>query len=495
MIRYSIWAAVSTEAQAGPESVSLDEQVHRSRSAAHARGWQETSGPYIVPGASRSYYVNLSDAERDIPPLRQMLDDARRGRYDLLVIYSYDRLGDLSDMIANSLRFYGVQLYSVSQPSEPQPPAAFDPYSSDAEGIMRDVARITQRWRINDLRRKWQAGMPERTRRGLTPLRVPYGYRWTGKKSPPTLDPEQAAVILEICALYLAGRSLRSIGLTLNDRRIPTPSGLPVWDVGTLRYILTNPYYAGTVTLGKSAITRDARRGGRTVQKKTDPAQWITARGQHEPLWDAATHLRILDEMERRYTTHKKSALRYPLSGLLTCAVCRQKIHRRKDGGTHRHIVLACDTGPSHVHIRYDDIFPIVGQRLAEAVQARAVDPAPAAGAGPPSRRLLDELQSRRRRIQSGFEKQLYTADEAGERLAALDREQAAIEGSQRQRQQVTDAWIVWRTLLAADPGLLARLGDWIRTDDPAAINRLLTSIIDTILIHPDHTIEIVWRE
>ena len=85
VIRYAIWCAVSTAEQAAEEKFSLQTQEQVSRAAAEARGWQETSRPYIVPGESRTKFINLSDAEREIPALRQMLDDAKDGKFDVIV--------------------------------------------------------------------------------------------------------------------------------------------------------------------------------------------------------------------------------------------------------------------------------------------------------------------------------------------------------------------------------------------------------------------------
>ena len=53
-MRYAIWAAVSRKQQATPDKVSLKEQEKQCRATAEGKGWRESSGPYIVPGASHS---------------------------------------------------------------------------------------------------------------------------------------------------------------------------------------------------------------------------------------------------------------------------------------------------------------------------------------------------------------------------------------------------------------------------------------------------------
>jgi DNA invertase Pin-like site-specific DNA recombinase len=318
MIRFAIWAAVSTLEQAAPDKISLDAQIERCRAAALAKGWQETAGPFIAAGASRSFYVNLSDAEADIPALKELLDAAHANRYDVLVIYTYDRLGDLADMVAQSLRFDGKQLYSINQAIEPQPPDQYDPYNAEAEAIMRDASRITQRFRIDDLRRKWRVGIPARVRKGLTPLRIPYGYAWTGKKTPPRLDPVAASVLLRIRDEFMAGQSLRSICLRLAAEGIPSPSVRSNWDPSTLSYLLANSYYAGIVNFGKTICIRDLRRKNKYRQVRQPVSGWVSTPGLHEPLWDEPTHQAILAELQRRRTLNKRTTIRFPFSGLLT---------------------------------------------------------------------------------------------------------------------------------------------------------------------------------
>lgn len=131
---------------------------------------------YSVPGESRTRYVNLRDAEEAIPPLHSMLEDAKAGRFDILVLWDYNRLRDLLDPVAKTLSNYGVQIYSINQPTEPLDPAEFNPYASDSESMMRGMSQIISRWQIADLRRKYRFGVRARVDHGLPSLKIPYGY-------------------------------------------------------------------------------------------------------------------------------------------------------------------------------------------------------------------------------------------------------------------------------------------------------------------------------
>jgi DNA invertase Pin-like site-specific DNA recombinase len=135
-IRAAIWAAVSTETQAAEDKVSLPAQQELCRALVASRGWEETAGPYVVAGASRTRWVNLRDAEQAIPELRAMLNDAQAGRFNLLLLFDFNRLRDLLDPVARTLSAYGCQILSVPQPVESLP--ADSTRISDSSSMMQD---------------------------------------------------------------------------------------------------------------------------------------------------------------------------------------------------------------------------------------------------------------------------------------------------------------------------------------------------------------------
>jgi hypothetical protein len=114
-MRFAILTAVSSLTQAAEGKDSLPVQEESCRRAALSKAWVESSGPYVISGQPRTGYVNLSDAEREIPALAAMFNAARIGLFDVLVIYDYSRLRDLVSLVATSLADYNVQIYSLAQ--------------------------------------------------------------------------------------------------------------------------------------------------------------------------------------------------------------------------------------------------------------------------------------------------------------------------------------------------------------------------------------------
>jgi DNA invertase Pin-like site-specific DNA recombinase len=492
IIRCAILTAVSTPEQAGPDKNTLEHHEKACRREAKAQGWTETAGPFVVDGYSRSAYTNLSDAERDIPPLRAALEAMRQNRYDVLVVFSYDRLGDLTPFIANEFRNHKKQIYSVSQSAQVQEPAGYDPYSNESADIQQDVSRIVQRFRINDMRRKWRAGVPARVARGLTPLRVPFGFRWVSKKEPPARVEGEAALIYQMKDWLFSGISMLEIARNCDASHIKPPRG-GKWDVGTIHYILSNPYYAGQVVLHKSVYVHDEKRKSRTRPIRQPEATWNIGQGRHEALWDEATYHSILRELERRREQNLRSAVRFPLSGLLTCSVCGQKLNRRSHGsGRGRHKVFRCRRSPAHVTIRYEDGLRLVGEELRSRLKDLLVNP--------PTKRQPDNLEpglkdavARRRRVQEGYETGLYSDAEAAQRLAEIDTTIDALRRQIEQARRSSEIAADFTTLLSAQD--LERVPEWLATREPATVNRIVSALCQRIDLTPGGQVIIEFRQ
>ena len=498
-IRYAILTSVSTPEQARQDKISLDHQLLVCQAAAESNaphGWHQTSGPFIIDGYSRSSYVNLSDAERDIPPLRAALTALRNNLYDLLIIFSYDRLGDLTPFLSNEFRNYKKQIYSVTQPSIVQNPLTYNPYLNESADIQQDAARMVQRFRINDLRRKWYAGLPARIERGLTPLKISFGYRWVGKKEPPAQIETECTLIYKMKDWLLSGVSMNEIANRANRAGIPSPHGNSKWDPSSIRYILSNPYYAGRVTFHKTRTTYDESRKSKHRPIPQPPSQWKSAEGKHVPLWDDTTHRAILAELDRRRQTNQSFGVRFPLSGLLYCSVCKQKLHRRTHGWhSGRRKVLSCQAAPAHVILPYDHFLPQIADAIQDQLIQRQLHTPQAAQEDAPKRiqSSITKLDKTRKRIQQGYEAGIYTAPEAAAKLAVIDSSTEDLHTQLQRLQLNRDLTSQVRQSLTSHD--LTRFSQWIQTDDPANVHRVLSALCHKITLTPSGDIHIDFRD
>ncbi|HLE52682.1 MAG TPA: recombinase family protein [Anaerolineales bacterium] len=495
MIRFGILAGVSSDAQV-EDKESIPDQIRTCRHAIAQLAGVEIAC-YTMDGYSRTGYDSLADAMNDIPPLKEAIEAAQRDQYDVLILDNWDRLGDLGQLVHTRFKKYRKQIYSARQSGRLQDPESYDPYSDESAGIDMHIQGILQKYRVNKLRRGWQIGMPKRVEKGLTPLRVPFGYTWVSPKEPPELDPTRAALIIQMKDLLLSGRSMQAIARHADRSGIAPPNGGARWDIGTVRYILANPYYAGLVTIHRTVSVHDPSRKRKRRPIKQPRAKWVMGQGKHECIWDQTTHRALVHELERRRESHKNYAVRFPLSGLLRCAVCRKKLYRRSHGHASapngRWKVLTCAQGPSHLILPYEESIDFIARQLAAQLATYQAEPAEARRdeAQKHDRAALDELAKRRKRIQDGFEGGLYSQAEAAEKLAEVTRQVENIEHQVEEHQRRAD---LRAEFLGPMQDHLDDFPAWIKTDDPAIVNRLLGALCETILIYPDRSVEIIWR-
>ena len=506
MIRFAVWCAVSTAQQAMPEKDSLREQEDHCREASISRGWSETSGPYIVPGESRTKYINLRDAEQNIPELHQMLEDAQHKNFDILVLFDFSRLRDLLSPVSQTLAAYGVQLYSLAQPTEPQDPEIYDPYNSDVSDVIQTVSGLGSRSEIRNLRRRWHIGMPGRVARGLHVLGPPpYGYRRApgremDRQAILVQDPARALVAVRIKDLFLAGQSTTQIVKTLRADSIPSPHGLPAWKDSTIRKLLLNPFYAGQTILGVSHRVRDPRTG-RSKITRGDPARFIIGSGKHEPLWDEQTYRAILAEMARRRRTYKGQKT-YRLSLLLRCAehdrtLYAHHTHHRIDDA-HRVWFCPASAGTRHWHLCVRDseiLAELTRQLVADAETVQKEIPVPVQEDR--SRMLqaaVDDLIGRQTRLVDALEDGSLAPAIYAERIRALDERLKNARSDLLAGEQDTAGAADRRDNLAAIAEAIHEAPAFILDALPQAINAQLRALIEKIVVDENGGMKIFYR-
>ncbi len=493
-IRYAVWAAVSTDAQAANDKYSLPEQIERCQEHAASRNWQESMPAYVVPGESRTRYVNLSDAEQDIPQLKTLLDDAQSRKFDVLMVSDFDRFRDLLDPVSRTLAGYGVQIYSVSQPLEPQPPAEFDPYATDTSDMLIGLNQIVSRAAVANLRRKYRAQMPLRVmNKGLPTALIPYGYRKpAGRETDHNVVPEQnpalVPAILYMRDQLMTGRSLESIADDLNAQGVPSPGsllahGTTLWWNRTVAYILRNPFYAGYVRWGLTRVSMDPR-----TRKKThisNPESRIAfARGKHVPLWDDDTYQAILAELARRSPKNYRGRITDRLSCLLYCSVCGAPLWRRKK----KPLSWMCSVGhSSHVIVRDAAMLTLIGETLSQLVQDSQV---PSVIIAADRTAELQRLVEQRTRVGDAYQRGLFDLDEFARRTSALDAEIASLERINHDAAKTAASSMARTQALEFLRAAGDDLSTAISTGERQLVNKTLKQIISKIVITPAGTIE-----
>ena len=265
----------------------------------------------------RSYQDRaMSGASRLRPAYQKLLDDARRGEFDVVVAESLDRLSRDQEDVAHlykQLTFAGVRLLTLSEG-----------WISELHiGLSGTMGALY----LKQLAEKTRRGLRGRVEAGRSGGGNSYGYDVATKidasgKTERGLrrkNKSEARVVLGILTDYAAGKSPRSIAKELNARKVVGPSG-STWSPSAINGnhrrgtgILNNEMYVGQIVWNRLRYVKNPSTSKRKSQLN-DPREWImkhcagiadcaaTALGQGE---SASTHM---TRDTRPKTTNAKTA-------------------------------------------------------------------------------------------------------------------------------------------------------------------------------------------
>jgi site-specific DNA recombinase len=319
-MRAVIYARYSTEMQ---RIESIEDQIEVCRRYAQRHGWT------IVEVYSDAA---LSGSSKLRPAFHQMMADARRGRFDVLVCEAIDRLGrNLSDVSGayDELVFARVTLHTVSYGLTTQMHI----------GIMGTMAQMA----VTDIRDKVRRGQLGRARAGKIPGGLAYGYEVVPPAPGQTdggerrIKPDEMRVVQRIFTDYAKGMAPKQIAQALNTAGIPGPGGR-TWIDTTIRGqldrgtgLLNNTLYIGCLSWNRCSYIKDPQTR-RRVARVNPRSEWEIKevpdlRIIEQDLWDRVkarqnevrTEMRHPSERNPLNAAHRQKFL---LSGLLTCGCC-----------------------------------------------------------------------------------------------------------------------------------------------------------------------------
>ena len=168
---------------------------------------------------------------------------------------------------------------------------------------------------------KW--GIRKRFEKGIpNGHKAPYGYGWDGEMY--RAIPGQGEVIKEIFSRYLSGASAYGIAKELSERGVTGQKGVPM-DDSTIKFILTNPSYTGSMLLQKNFISE-----GHTRKRNKGELPMYMVEGMFEPLitqedFEKAQAIRA----ERAEKAANKNPVLTAFSGMVKCGECGCSVSRR----------------------------------------------------------------------------------------------------------------------------------------------------------------------
>ncbi|WP_460691703.1 recombinase family protein [Mycobacterium intracellulare] len=417
----AIYARISVDADG--KSLGVQRQLEDCRKLAAERGWP-VGAEYVdndvsaFSGKPRREYV-------------RMLADLESGARDAVIVYNLDRLHrrpvELEEFVALCERIGVSQVATVT--------ADIDLGNDDGLFMARIFAAFAAKEsgrKSARIRRKMlqnaEQGLPHGSAR-------PFGY----EADKITIRESEAAVVRELVGRYLAGQSLLSLTVWLNESGV-APAVAKTWQTTAVRQILRS---------GRIAGLREHR--GEVIGEAAWPA-----------IITPAERDRVLARMAARSVTKTRAARTYLLSGMLRCGRCGNRLfsqarHVNPQNRVRRYV---CLKGPDHGGCgRLTVVAEPVEQLLTDAVLTRLDSPHLAkvlAGKSSPDRdvaALAAQVEKDQARLDELAGLYADGAISAREWIAARDPITARIAGARREIAAATDTTAVYE--LAGSGGVL----------------------------------------
>lgn len=297
-IKAAIYCRLSKEdaAKTGPESESIQNQRSMLLRYAAEHG-------YTV----QEVYIDedYSGADRRRPAFNQMLAAAERREFDVILAKTQSRFTRDMELVEKYLhgKFaeWGIRFIAVVDHVDTQ---------DRAGKKARQINGLINEWYLEDLSDNVRSVLTHKRWQGdYIATFALYGYRKDPADHSRLLpDPEAAAVVRHIYALYLQGYGTARIAHILNAEGIPPPSvyrqqhggpahtGSGQWSRATLHQMLTNRTYAGDLEQGRRR--KVSYKSARSV--RLPRSQWIVVPGTHEGLVSRADFAAVQARLARR---------------------------------------------------------------------------------------------------------------------------------------------------------------------------------------------------
>ncbi len=326
-IKVGIYARLSRDDERNGESLSIENQKLILENYVLEQGWNLVE-TYVDDGYSGTTF--------DRPGVQRLLEDAKCGKINTIICKdlsrfgrNYIQVGQYTDYI---FPIYNIRFIALND--------NVDTFNNSAGMDMMPIMNIFNEWHSANTSKKIRAVIEANAKAGkYRTTYAPYGYvKGTDEKKLPVVDEPAASNVKRIFEMRASGISPKHIAMKFNDENIPIPSdyrtqkfGITayrfshhLWTCDVVKQILRNPTYLGhLVQLRTTNISYKNKK-----QIKRPDEEKIIVYNTHKPiisqeLWDK------VKEIERSVSQGKAQGnqIVHPLSGLMYCEDCGNKMH------------------------------------------------------------------------------------------------------------------------------------------------------------------------
>lgn len=294
--------------------------------------------------AAPAFYTDdgYTGTDFDRPGFRRMMDDLRAGTVDCVIVKDLSRFGrnyvGVGEYLEQVFPLLDVRFISVNDRVD----SFLDPRS--VNNLVVPFKNIINDEYCRDISNKVRASLDLKRRQGkFIGSFASYGYRKDpADHSRLLVDGQAAAVVRDIFDWFVGGMSVLGIAKRLNEMGVPNPSAYKrrqgmnyrhpasdkldgLWPDSSVRRILRNRLYTGTMVQGKNRIKSYKLH----VSEAVPEADWIEVAATHEAIIPAELFERAQALFTRDTRTAPAQKEVYLFSGFLRCADCGRAMHRK----------------------------------------------------------------------------------------------------------------------------------------------------------------------
>lgn len=338
MSRAALYCRLSEEdrnkVSADDDSTSIQNQKSMLLQYAMKQGWE------VFHIYSDDDYTG---SDRNRPEFQRLLADAKAHKFDIILCKTQSRFTRELELVEKYIHglfpLWGIRFVSI-----------VDNADTDNKGNKksRQINGLVNEWYLEDMSDNIRSVLTNRREKGFhIGSFALYGYQKdSDQKGHLIIDPEAAAVVRRVFALFAQGHGKTAIARMLNEEGIPNPTeykrqkGLryqsppgktgTLWKYPAISHMLTNEIYLGNMVQGRYGSI-----SYKTKQNKPRPKeQWIRVEHTHEAIIDQ-------DLWDRVQTRIKEKAKPFTLGSIglfakkVRCMNCGYTMRSTKNRGRH----------------------------------------------------------------------------------------------------------------------------------------------------------------
>ncbi|MGC0321112.1 site-specific DNA recombinase [Bradyrhizobium sp. USDA 326] len=265
-MKVALYARYSSDNQ---RDASIEDQLRLCRLHAEKQGWT-----VVDSYTDRA----ISGASLLRPGIQELISDATRGKFAIVLAEAMDRLSRDQEDIAGLFKrmaFAGVRIVTLSE--------------GDVTHLHVGLKGTMNALFLKDLADKTRRGLRGRIEDGKSAGGLCFGYDVVKQfaangeliRGDRTINKAEADVVRRIFADYLCGKSSRTIAFELNREGVPGPQGAE-WGPSTIHGnpkrgvgILNNELYVGRLVWNRLRYLKDPDTGKR-VSRLNPESDWVT---------------------------------------------------------------------------------------------------------------------------------------------------------------------------------------------------------------------------